>query len=167
MSRPLILTLKLDADSFAMLDGLRRRYFPADRNVVPAHVTLFHALPGGEGERLVRDLNREVSRHSAFDLSYPSLRFLGRGVAINVLGDGLLTLRQRLAELWRPCLGAQDRAGYRPHVTIQNKVAAGEARALFASLSEGWRSFDGRAEGLLLWRYLGGPWGSVAEFVFR
>ena len=43
---PLVLTLVLDAQSFAFFDGLRRRHFPPERNVIAAHLTLFHALPG-------------------------------------------------------------------------------------------------------------------------
>jgi hypothetical protein len=45
-AQPLILTLALDGEAFAFFDGLRRAHFPPERNVVPAHVTLFHALPG-------------------------------------------------------------------------------------------------------------------------
>ena len=42
---PLVLTLLLDADTQAWLDSLRRAHFPPERNLVPAHVTLFHACP--------------------------------------------------------------------------------------------------------------------------
>ena len=45
-ARPLIVTLKLDAASFARLDGLRRTHFPAAINRLSAHLTLFHHLPG-------------------------------------------------------------------------------------------------------------------------
>ena len=43
---PLILTLELDERSFAFFGAQRRRYFPPERNFIPAHLTLFHALPG-------------------------------------------------------------------------------------------------------------------------
>ena len=53
---PLILTLMLDAGTQAWLEALRRAHFPPGRNLVPAHVTLFHALPGAEGDAvLARD----------------------------------------------------------------------------------------------------------------
>ena len=42
---PLIVSALLDPDSFAWLDGLRRAHFPAERNLLDAHLTLFHALP--------------------------------------------------------------------------------------------------------------------------
>src|SRR3954447_20532670 len=43
---PLILTLGLDPETQAWLESMRRAHFPPARNLVPAHVTLFHALPG-------------------------------------------------------------------------------------------------------------------------
>ncbi len=52
-SPPLILTLKFDDRTFAVLDELRQQHFPRSRNVVPAHITLFHALPG-EQEQPIR-----------------------------------------------------------------------------------------------------------------
>jgi len=36
---PLILSLRLDADSFTMLGDLRRRHFPRERNHLDAHAT--------------------------------------------------------------------------------------------------------------------------------
>ena len=45
---PLILTLALDDLSFARFDALRREHFPPTLNRIPAHVTLFHHLPGEE-----------------------------------------------------------------------------------------------------------------------
>ena len=40
------MTALLDAQSAQTLEALRQRYFPADLNRVPAHLTLFHHLPG-------------------------------------------------------------------------------------------------------------------------
>ena len=45
---PLILTLALDAATQSWLESMRRAHFPPARNLVPAHVTLFHALPGDQ-----------------------------------------------------------------------------------------------------------------------
>lgn len=39
-----ILTAELDADSFDWLDRLRRDHFPPERNLLRAHLTLFHRL---------------------------------------------------------------------------------------------------------------------------
>ena len=40
----IIVSALLDPDSFAWLDGLRRSHFPVERNLLDAHLTLFHAL---------------------------------------------------------------------------------------------------------------------------
>ena len=46
---PLIVTLLVDDDAQQHFDALRSEHFPAERNYLRAHVTLFHALPGGRG----------------------------------------------------------------------------------------------------------------------
>jgi 2'-5' RNA ligase len=166
-SQPLILTLQLDQVAFATFDDLRRRHFPPERNLIPAHVTLFHALPGQEQPQIVLALRHVCQETPVLPLSFPGARFLGRGVAIEVQSPGLLALRQRLASEWTHWLGAQDRQGYRPHITIQNKVTAAEARRLFERLRATWQPFSGTGEGLLLWRYLGGPWELASHFPFQ
>ena len=45
---------------------------------------------------------------------------------------------------------------------MQNKVAPEVARALLASLQADFAAYDVQADGLALWRYLGGPWEAVA-----
>ena len=45
MLHPLIVTAEFAAPDFACLEGLRRAHYPPERNQVPAHLTLFHALP--------------------------------------------------------------------------------------------------------------------------
>ena len=61
---PLILTLGFDAASFTHLDAMRRRHFPAERNFIPAHLTLFHHLPG-EREQDIAATLRSVARDVA------------------------------------------------------------------------------------------------------
>ena len=165
--QPCILTLKLDEHAFSLLNGLRRTCFPPERNFIPAHITLFHSLPGEEEQSLVETLHSLCTRTEVVGLSFPGARFLGRGVAIEVRGPGLVDVRERLASLWPHWLSAQDRQGFRPHVTIQNKVPAATARSLFESLQKTWQPFDGRGVGLLLWRYQGGPWEPAGEFPFQ
>ncbi len=43
---PLIVAAALDEGAFAWFEDLRQTHFPPSRNQVPAHLTLFHALPG-------------------------------------------------------------------------------------------------------------------------
>jgi len=167
LRQPCILTLKLDEHSFSFLNGLRGTCFPPERNFIPAHITLFHSLPGEEEPTLVETLHSLCNRTEVVVLSFPGARFLGRGVAIEVRGSGLMAVRKRLASLWPHWLSAQDRQGFRPHVTIQNKVPAVRARRLFESLQKTWQPFDGKGEGLLLWRYQGGPWEPVGLFPFQ
>lgn len=161
---PFVLTLGFDKATLARLDALRREHFPRERNFIPAHATLFHALPG-EHDALIREtLQAACSRSQVLGLSFPRLHFLGRGVAVVLECPGLPALRQGLAASWSELLTPQDRQGHRPHVTIQNKVAPQAARALFNRLDAQWEPFEGRSESLLLWRYRGGPWEAAGEF---
>jgi 2'-5' RNA ligase len=163
---PLIVTLKIDPETFAVLNGLRQQYFPPERNFLPAHITLFHALPGEQESEVRQTLEDLCLQTSILSLQFPRLRSLGRGVAIEVHSPGLIQLRKQLAQGWREWLTPQDRQGYRPHVTLQNKVTAEEARRLYDDLDRTWTSSYGQGEGLLLWQYQGGPWTLVDEFKF-
>lgn len=49
---------------------------------------------------------------------------------------------------------------------MQNKVTPEAARRLLAELQGEFQPFTARAEGLLLWRYLGGPWERLRLFRF-
>ncbi|MEA1831316.1 2'-5' RNA ligase family protein [Methylobacterium durans] len=163
---PLILTLALDADTFARFDGLRRRHFPERLNHIPAHVTLFHHLPGPEERGVTEAVAALVRTVAAPEVAVTGLRFLGRGVAFSLESEALTGLRARLAKAFEGHLTAQDRQGWRPHVTVQNKVEPEAARALHAELEQGFRPFRFTAPGLILWRYLGGPWAERARFDF-
>lgn len=47
-----ILTAELDAENFFWLDDLRRKHFPPERNLLCAHLTMFHQLSPLHIERL-------------------------------------------------------------------------------------------------------------------
>ena len=163
---PLILTLRLDAASFARFNALRQQHFPRERNYLDAHLTLFHALPAEAESQIRADLGATSAATSPLDLRYPDLRFLGKGVAIEVEAPELVQLRRELSDKWRPLLGAQDARVIKPHITVQNKVTPAKARALFDELAEKWQPFGGSGEGLQLWRYRGGPWEAAGEWDF-
>jgi 2'-5' RNA ligase len=165
--RPLILTLDLDADAFGRLDALRRAHFPASRNVVPAHVTLFHAIPGDRLPVVRADLAALTAEAPACEVRFPGVRFLGKGVAVEVASADLSRVRRTLHDAWEDWLGPQDRKPYRPHVTVQNKVDPPVARALYERLRSTWDPAAGRGTGLCLWRYLGGPWDRIETFPFE
>jgi 2'-5' RNA ligase len=163
---PLIVTLKIDSATFAVLDRLRQQYFPRERNFLPAHITLFHALPGEQESTVRQTLENLCVQTPVMLLQFPRLRSLGRGVAIDVHSPELIQVRKQLAQVWHESLTPQDRQGYRPHVTIQNKVTAEDARWLYEDLDRTWMPINGQGEGLLLWHYQGGPWTLIDEFDF-
>jgi hypothetical protein len=45
MTAPIIITADMGKTDQAWANGLRRAHFPAERNYVDAHITLFHHLP--------------------------------------------------------------------------------------------------------------------------
>lgn len=163
---PLILTLRFDDGTFARLDALRRAHFPPERNHIPAHLTLFHALPGAEEPAITAALAAACAATPVIPLRFGGLLPLGRGVALAVEAPALRALRADLAARWSAWLTRQDAAGFRPHVTIQNKVAPDAARALLGALRPGFEPWDASGEGLILWRYRGGPWDAAAPFDF-
>ncbi|MDO9488207.1 MAG: 2'-5' RNA ligase family protein [Sphingomonadaceae bacterium] len=165
--RPLILTARMESRAFHHFQALRERHFPPERNQVPAHVTLFHHLPGAEVESIVDRLKSIARGTRAPRIEVAGLRSLGRGVAYDLRSPDLELLRAELAHAWQTLLIPQDRAGFRPHVTVQNKVEAREAKLLFATLSLEFEPWSFIADGLQLWRYLDGPWEPVSETRFR
>jgi 2'-5' RNA ligase len=164
---PLILTLKMDDLSQERFDRLRRAHFPPKRNFLRAHLTLFHHLPGDRTDEVVATVEEACRQQQPMSLRAARLLFMGRGVAYAFDAPELGALRKRLTEVWEPWLTPQDRQGFRPHVTVQNKVAAQEARALHERLEEVFSPFEVVGEGLSLWRYVGGPWRPVGTYAFQ
>lgn len=165
--RPLILTAKMENRAYHHFQRLRDLHFPPERNVVPAHVTLFHHLPGTEMGAIVDRLKSLARGTPAPQVEVAGVRSLGRGVAYDLRSPQLEEIRAELAHAWETLLIPQDRQGFRPHVTVQNKVESREAKALLAELSGEFRPWTFVADGLLLWRYLDGPWELLSETRFR
>ncbi len=164
--RPLVLTLKLDGENQARLEAERRRWYPARLNRIPAHISLFHALPGEEEPAIYERLERAAGQFAPFSVEIHDLMRLGRGVAYAVRSRELSALHDELRAAWLPWLSRQDQQPFRPHVVIQNKVEPTEARALYDRLGAGFRPWAAEAAALLLWRYEGGPWSPAGEFLF-
>ena len=163
-NRPLVLTAELDDATFAWLDDLRRRHFPPERNYLAAHLTLLHALPGRCHERVTSDLDELTSARAAIEAVAARWMLLGRGVAMALEAPALVALRVQLAGRLGDVLTRQDAGGFRPHVTVQNKVAPARARALKAELDADFRPVEVSIPALRLWRYDGGPWEPVRRF---
>ena len=162
---PLVLTLQLDAPSQERFDELRREHFPAERNHLQAHVTLFHALPGQMEQQVRDDLARSAQR-APYPVRVTRVRSLGRGVAYDLRSPVLQEQRDELVRRWSDWLTPQDARPHGPHVTVQNKVEPARARALLERLQEDFVPYDVTATGLALWRYLGGPWEPLAAYPF-
>lgn len=163
---PLIVSASLDESAFAWFEDLRQSHFPRHRNQVPAHLTLFHALPGDHENSVAQTLKAACQRRRPMELDVRGPWFLGRGVAYRLGSDDLQSLRKELAEAFSPWLTRQDQSPFRPHITVQNKVEPGEARQLLEHLQLEFEPFQILADGLMLWRYLGGPWAIVDRFDF-
>ncbi|QUS39477.1 2'-5' RNA ligase family protein [Tardiphaga alba] len=149
-----ILTAELDAEIFSWLDGLRRKHFPQSRNVLSAHLTMFHRLAPQQIERILTT----ALPQQKIDLTFDSVRFLGFGNAISVSSTAFEQLRHKLKDAIGDGLSRQDTQRWSPHVTVQNKVTAETAQKLYSDLSDEFLPRNGQAYGLLVWEYLGGPW---------
>lgn len=167
MPGPLIVTLQIDAVSADYFDRLRAANFPPSINHLKAHLTLFHNLPGEEEAAVLKALARAAAAKAPFEITVSGLMKLGRGVAFRVESAALTALQDELAGAFAGWLSKQDKEKFRPHVTIQNKVAPHVAAALFDHLTREFSPFAAVAEGLQLWRYQGGPWTPVAAIAFQ
>ena len=163
---PIIVTATFGDADYAWLDGLRRAHFPPERNQLAAHLTLFHHLPPSSAPELARRL-ADATRAPRPPATIAGPMSLGRGVALRVACEDLTAIRADLADAFAPLLIPQDQAGWRAHVTIQNKVDPAIARALLAEMTaEPWPRPVVIA-GLAAWWYRGGPWEPIRAWRFR
>ena len=162
---PLILTLRLNEDAFFFFNSLRQRYFPPDRNLLAAHLTLFHHLPSGEPQ-LINDLRQWCSTTATLPLTVTGVKSLGKGVAFTINCPPLVALHQQMRARWQAWLTPQDAQKIWPHVTVQNKVPAEKAKETLRELQAGFQPFAATGTGLDLWWYRGGPWEFKEGFSF-
>ncbi len=159
-----ILTLQIDAVSQAHFDELRRRYFPPERNLIDAHITLFHTLPEERG--VLDELAAAAKDTRSFSVAVTGLRSLGKGVAYTLEAPPLQVLHRRLAGAFADHLSAQDRQRFMPHIVVQNKTTAEAARLSLEQLRAGFVARQVEAIGLSLWHYRGGPWEHAESLPF-
>ncbi|UOX91127.1 2'-5' RNA ligase family protein [Amycolatopsis sp. FBCC-B4732] len=160
---PLVVTLAVDETARAAWNALRRRWFPPERLVVDAHLTLFHALPGEHLAAVLADGAEVAGDVEPFELTVTGARSLGRGVALDVTAEPLLRLHAGLRARWKDWLTRQDAQRFAPHVTVQNKVRPDVAAATLEAVRRDPGPRTATATGLDVWRYLGGPWEHVAS----
>ena len=164
---PLVLTLEMDGESFAALDALRRSYYAPERNLVPAHMTLFYRLPAERSREVKALLGKTASKQHPIEIPAGEARAMENGVAIFIHSPQINALRDELAREWWPWLDDQDKAGFRPHVTIQTTQSDAEARRTLQAIRASFRPQRIRGIGLHLWRYRDGPWEHEQLFRFR
>lgn len=166
MAGALIITAEMAPVDLAWLDQLRRTHYPLARNQVPAHLTIFHALPPSS-EREIRSLLSRCAPEPPPAATIEGIMDLGSGIAFRVVSHDLDRIRRELAKDLHGLLSAQDSGGWRPHVTIQNKVTRTESRTLLSKLQSEFRPRPLTIAGLGLHRYLDGPWEKLASVRFR
>ena len=166
MAGALILTAEFVPGDFSWLEGLRRAHYPPERNRVPVHLTIFHALPPF-AESELRGRLGQIVRRSSPKASIEGMMDLGGGVAFRVVSPELDAIRSELADGLHGLLSLQDSRGWRPHVTIQNKVAPKVARALKEELESRFQRRPLGISALALQRYAGGPWEPLGRYPFR
>lgn len=162
----MILTLSLDHSSEAVFEALRRAHFPPERNLVLAHVTLFHALPDEAGDTIRAGGTAVAAGTPPLPFETVGIMSLGRGAALRLAIEGFDDLMARLRDAWDVELTPQDRGRRVPHVTVQNKVDAETARRTLADLRAEYAPMAGTATGLRLWHYRGGPWAPIDAWAF-
>ena len=161
---PLIVTLEADPASQARFEAARARWFPPGRNLVPAHVTLFHRLPGERADAVALRLAQVAERTPPPPFRVASVMALGRGAALRLDCPAGDALRRAVGAGFE--IVAQDRGRLRAHVTVQNKVSREEAAETLDILRAGFAPWDGHGVALRLWRYRGGPWEAAGRFAF-
>ncbi|KAK5952721.1 hypothetical protein OHC33_006313 [Knufia fluminis] len=130
-----VLSLWTDRAHNDSMNSLRKTYFPPKLNKIPAHITLFHALPGSKLESDVLPAIRHIaSRTPPYRVRATNPMRLSHGVGIKVADDidhandstrGRNMTRIVHAELrkkWGEWLSEQDSTPPRFHYTVMNKV---------------------------------------------
>ena len=133
---------------------------------MPVHLTLFRHLPPA----IEAELRTRLAAYTATPPPRAMLAGvidLGEGTALRVDSQELEDIRADLADAFRTLLMPQDRAPWRPHVTIQNKVEPRAARALQQRLRAGFEPRPLKVKGLESWRYREGSWEPIRAHSFR
>jgi 2'-5' RNA ligase len=163
-TKPLIATLEISASAQSYFNQLRRKHFPAHRNYIEAHLTLFHALP--DQPEVFKNIKMLSADQQPFEATALSIVSLGNGTAFKITSSQLPLLHQKLQRIWFDRLSNQDKQKRNFHITIQNKVETGTANLLQKDLAAGFHPFNFSVVGIQLWRYHDGPWEYLDTFKF-
>lgn len=166
IAAPIIVTALFGRRDQGWFDAQRAAHFPPERNVLAAHLTLFHHLPPSAEAEVKHRLNGLTRGVAAPQARVGGLMSLGRGVAYRIESPDLVAIRRELADAFAGLLTPQDAGGWRPHVTIQNKVQPNIAKLLLTALSRDFVARDVEIAGLATWWYRGGPWEALSRHMF-
>jgi hypothetical protein len=79
MTAPIIITADMGKADQAWANGLRRAHFPAERNRIDAHITLFHHLPPSHLPEIKSRLAALVQNYPAPAADLSDVMLLGMG----------------------------------------------------------------------------------------
>jgi hypothetical protein len=151
----------------ARLDALRRTHYPPDRNRVPAHCTLFHAIPGMVAPELAATLARLTATTPPPRARIDRIIDLDGGTALGLASADLAHVREELADHFHGLLTGGDAVPPRFHITLQNKVDRRTAHILQAELAGTWRAIDTPIPAIAVHRVIDGAWLPVGTWRFR
>lgn len=163
-----VLTLHTDARHQNVLNNLRNRYFPRRLNRIPAHVCLFHALPGSQLAKIRADIKAVVQEFTPFLIETKDLRPFanGHGVALSVEAPLAPEVHQTLKNEWGPFLSKQDQ-NFKPHYTIANQLVEMTCQKAVKEIRESFEGSKGQVDGLTLFRYERGLWKDPQVFLLQ
>ena len=163
--KPLVATLEMEPSAQDYFNGLRQAHFPAERNYLNAHLTLFHALP--HEPWIIDDLILLAKERKPFEVTAQTIISLGGGTAFKITSAELPGIHNHLRERWFEFLTPQDRQKRNFHITVQNKVEPQQAKKLQSELDQSFKPFRFTIMAFKLWRYLGGPWEHLTTIHFE
>ncbi len=167
MTAPIIITAEMGKADKGWANALRRAHYPSERNIVDAHITLFHHLPPSHLAEIKSRLTAIVAAYRPPEAFLTEVMLLGNGVAYRIDSPELLSIRDELADAFHGLLTPQDMARPRLHITVQNKVVPADAKALHAALAATFRPRPLHISGLAAHHYMSGPWQDIGQWSFR
>ena len=160
---PLAVTLAIDDESRQRFDAERERLWP-DAPASAGHIQLFREIPGEIAPSVRLDLADTAG--PAFPVGIAAVLPLANGVAYGLLSAELTHRHRGLQESWWPHLTERDQRPLRAFVAVQNDVSPAEARSTLGLLRRGFRPFEIRATGFVLWQLVDESWTELDRFDF-
>lgn len=178
-----VLTLLTTSKLEATMDALRKQYYAPYLNRLPAHLTLFHALPGSKlVDSVLPTITSVVAKTSPYLIYAANTTRMARGVLVSAHHlspvNWTKSIHGEMRHAWWEFLSKQDRAKVQLHWTVMNKMqdvakvgkAAAEIEAMLKEKNarpETQRDVQGSVEGLVLWKYDKGEWRDPRKFLFE